>query len=111
MTVFVLYASLLSRAKRLKEAHKVLSDAKVLFAGRKQEVQVLVSAAQLAVERNDFEAATRLLDKIKEDSPIYVRAQTIKADVLLTYLRDKEAYTACFQRLVDMDPSSAKYHR
>ena len=39
VTAFVLYASLLSKSKRLKEAHKVLSEAKVLFAGTKQEVQ------------------------------------------------------------------------
>jgi len=109
VSVFVLYASLLSRAKRLKEAHKILSDAKVIFAGRKQEVQVLVAASQLAVERNDFEAAVRMLDKIKEDSPIFVRAQTIKADVMLNYMRDKEGYTACFQRLVSMDTGSSKY--
>ena len=51
---FVLHASLLSRTKRLKEAQKVLSEAKVLFAGSKQEVQVLVAASQLAVEKSDY---------------------------------------------------------
>ena len=44
-----------------------------------------------------------MLEKIGEDSPIFVRAQTIKADILLNYLRDKEGYTRCFQQLVDLD--------
>ena len=39
VNAFVLYASLLSKAKRLKEAHKVLSEAKKIFSGTKQEVQ------------------------------------------------------------------------
>lgn len=87
----------------------MLSEAKVLFAGSKQEVQVLVAASQLAVERGDYDAAVRMLDKIADDSPIFVRAQSIKADILLSYLRDKEGYTRCFQNLVDLDRSSAKF--
>lgn len=54
VAAFVLLSSLLSRSKRLKEAQKVLSEAKVIFAGSKQEVQVLVAASQLAVEKNDY---------------------------------------------------------
>merc|ERR1711916_282935 len=109
VAAFVLHSSLLSKSKRLKEAQKVLSEAKVLFAGTKQEVQVLVAASQLAVERNDYDAAVRMLDKIQVDSPIFVRARSIKADILLNYLRDKEGYTQCFQDLVDLDRNSAKY--
>lgn len=51
VNVYVTYASLLSKARRLKDANKVLSKAKVTFAGTRQEVQVLVAASQLYVEK------------------------------------------------------------
>ena len=103
---FVTYAALLGKLRRLKEANKALAEAKVVFAGTKQEVQILVAGSQLAVERSDFDTAIRMLDKIHEDSPMFARAQTIKADIFLQHNRDKEGYTQCFQRLVDYDPSA-----
>jgi tetratricopeptide repeat protein 21B len=92
-------AGLYGKAKRSKEAHKVLSDAKVMFAGTPQEVLVLVAASQLAVEKNDFDSAVRMLDKISDDSPTFVKAQLIKAEILLNHNRDQEGYTQCFHQL------------
>ena len=37
---------------------------KVVFAGSKQEVQVLVAASHLAVERLDFDTAIRMLGEM-----------------------------------------------
>lgn len=106
---FIIYASLLSKARRTKEASKILSEARAVFAGQaQQEVQLLVASSQLAVERKDFDSAIRQLDKIGEDSPTFAKAQMIKAEILLTNNRDKEGYTKCFQLLVERDPHSAK---
>jgi tetratricopeptide repeat protein 21B len=107
--VFVVHAQLLSRLRRLKEAHKALSDAKVVFAGTPQQLQVLVASAQLAVDRGDHESAVRMLDKVSADNSSFVRAQLLKADILLNHARDKEGYTACYRQLVDRDPT-AKSH-
>ncbi len=108
---FIIHASLLSKARRLKEANKALSEAKAVFAGQaQQEVQLLVASSQLAVERKDFDSAIRQLGKISEDSPTFTKAQLIKAEILLTNNRDKEAFTNCFQLLVEKDPKNAKYH-
>ena len=69
VNAFIAYATLLSKAWRVKESNKVLSEAKMAFAGTPQEVQVLVAASHLAVERKDFDTAIRTLDKIASDSP------------------------------------------
>lgn len=109
VSAYVVYASLLGRARRMKEANKVLSHAKVLFAGSKQEVSILVAASQLSVEKNDFDTAIRMLDKISEDSPTYARAQLIKADILLVHNHDKEGFTKCYAQLTKKDPTSKNY--
>jgi hypothetical protein len=50
-----------------------------------------------------------LSDKIAVDSPTYIRAQTIKAEILLNHNRDKEGFTQCYHQLVDRDPSSLNF--
>lgn len=109
VTTFITLASLLSKSRRLKEANKILSDAKVLFIGTNQEVQVLVAASQLAVERNDFDTAIRMLDKINEDSPTFTRSQIIKSEILLVHYRDKRKFIQCYEELVKKDESSKNY--
>lgn len=106
---FVCYSSLLGKARRMKEANKVLAHAKVVFAGSPQEVQVLVAASQLYVEKGDFDAAIRMLDKISEDSPTFARAQLIKADIVLNNNHDKEGFTKCYQQLADKEPSAKNF--
>ena len=93
VNAFVAYAALLGKTRRLKEANKVLQEARVVFVGTKQEVQIMVAGSQLAMERNDFDSAVRMLDKINPESPIFTRAMLIKADIMLTHNRDKEAFT------------------
>lgn len=106
---FVCYSSLLGRARRMKEANKVLAHAKVVFAGSVQEVQVLVAASQLYVEKGDFDAAIRMLDKISDDSPTFARAQLIKADIVLNHNHDKEGFTKCYQMLADKEPTAKNF--
>ena len=96
---FVTLSALYGKARRSKEANKILSEAKVMFAGSPQEVLVLVAASQLAVEKNDFDSAVRMLDKISEESPTFTKAQLIKAEILLNHNRDQEGYTQCFHQL------------
>ena len=107
--VFIAHASLLNLARRVKDANKTLSEAKILFAGTPQEVQILVASSQLAVERGDYDSAIRMLEKIQDDSPTFMKAQLLKAEIMLNNNRDKEGFTLCYEQLVEKDKSSAAY--
>jgi predicted Zn-dependent protease len=78
LSLLIFESLLYAKPRRLKEAQKLLAEAKVLFAGCKQEVQLLVASSELAVERNDYDSAVRMLDKIDVESPTYSRALLIK---------------------------------
>ena len=106
---FIVYATLLSKLRRLKEANKVLGEAKIIFSGLVQETQVLVASSQLAVERKDYDSAIRMLSKIEEGSSSYAKAQVLKANILLRHNRDKEGYCKCFTDLVELDPCAKNY--
>jgi tetratricopeptide repeat protein 21B len=106
---FVTLSQLYGKLRRTKEANKILSEAKVVFSGTPQEVVVLVAASQLAVEKNDYDSAIRMLDKIPDDSLTFVRAQLIKADILLHHSRDHEAYAQCFHLLVEREKTAKHY--
>ena len=104
--VYVLYSSLLSKMRRLKEANKVLAYGKIVYAKTAQEVQILVAASQLYVEKSDFDSAIRMLDKVPADSFSYSQAQIIKANIVLNHHHDKERFTKCYQQLAEKDPTT-----
>jgi tetratricopeptide (TPR) repeat protein len=106
---FIVYASLLSKERRLKEANKVLSHAKVIFAGSSHEVSILIASSQLYVERGDYDNAIRMLEKVSADSSSYPKALIAKAEIILKYNHDKEGFTTCFINLVEKNPTIYHY--
>jgi tetratricopeptide repeat protein 21B len=109
IALIIAHATLLNKAGKAKDANKILSDAKVNFAGSAQEVHLLVASSQLAMDRGDFESAVRNLDKIKSESSLFYKAQLLKGEILLVHNHDKEAFTKCYLSLVENDRSSKSY--
>ena len=105
ISVFVLLGYLYGRTKRMKDAKAIFNDAKGIFVGSGLEYVLLLASSQFAVDRKDFDAALKMLDKVHDYSAAYHKAQLAKADILLTHLRDQDGFLRCFQQLVDKDPS------
>ena len=74
-----------------------------------EEVRVLVANSELAVKRNDIEAAVKMLNSVPKESTSYAKAQMVKADVYLKHRRDKKLYAKCFEDLIETNPTSEAY--
>lgn len=107
--VIIAHATLLNKSGKVKDANKLLSDAKVNFAGSSQEIHLLLASSQLAIDRGDFESAIRSLEKIRPESSFFHRAQVLKGEILLVHNHDKEAFTKCYLSLVESNPNEKSY--
>mmetsp|Transcript_8068 Transcript_8068/g.19162 ORF Transcript_8068/g.19162 Transcript_8068/m.19162 type:complete len:1324 (+) Transcript_8068:208-4179(+) len=103
--IFVEMANVLGKLSRVSEAQAIVAEARSLFKGTTAEVKVIVADSELAIRRNDFDSAIKMLNKVPQDSPAYGQAQMVKANIFLTHRHDKRAYTKCYRDLVEMDPS------
>jgi tetratricopeptide (TPR) repeat protein len=105
VSAFILLGYLYGRTKRLKEAKSIFGDAKSVFGKSNQEPILLLASAQFAADRQEYDTALKLLDQIEEDSSAYQNAQSIKAELLLTQMRDREGYLRVYKQLVDRNPN------
>jgi tetratricopeptide (TPR) repeat protein len=105
LSVFVLLGQLHGRSNRMKEAKEVFALAKSCVSGSPLEPLLLLASAQFSVDRRDFDQALKLLDRVPESSPAHPRAQSARAEILLTHMRDQDGYIRCFQVLAERNPS------
>jgi tetratricopeptide repeat protein 21B len=101
VSVFIQLAEVHSKLGNIPEATKIVQDALSKFRGTTEEVRVVVANSELAIKRNDFSAAVRMLNAIKEDSVAFTRATLVKANIYLTHRNDKRRYIQCYEKLVE----------
>lgn len=111
VSVFIQLADVHSKLGQVPEASKIVQDALTKFRGTPEEVRVIVANSQLAIKRDDFSTAVRMLSEIKEESVAYTRAMLVKADIYLTHRKDKRRYIQCYQQIVEAggNKSSASF--
>ncbi len=109
ITTFVLLGYLYVRTKRMEDAKLIFNDTKSMFIGTGLEYVLLPASSQFAVDRKDFDAALKMLDKVHDTSPAYNKTKLAKADILLQHLCDQDGYVRCFQQLVETDLSGVNY--
>ena len=91
------------------EATKVMQDAINEFAGTPSEIRIAIANAELAIARGDYETALTTLKKITPDKPHYNQARKKLADIYLKHRKDKKLYIACFQDLLDSNPTPENF--
>jgi tetratricopeptide repeat protein 21B len=94
---------------RKREATQIIMSAMQEFRGTAEEIRVIVLNSELSIMNGRFDAAISMLNNIPVESPQYMKAQILKADIFLKHRRDERAYAQCFQRLVEQSPTSQSY--
>lgn len=107
--LLTLLVQLLTKQKRLDEATEVVKHAIAEFSGTSEEVKVLISNSQLAIEKGDIDQALNMLRTMKPEHSQYAEAKAAMADIYLKHRKDKKAYARCYKAIVDQQATVQNY--
>ena len=111
VAIFVTLADVFVTLDRLNEASSILAEAQARFRGTPEEIRIIMSHSSLAVKRNDFDKAVRMLSDVPPSSPAFVDALQMKANLYLTVKHDKRAFVHCFQDLLAIRPTAEAHEQ
>ncbi|OQS06545.1 hypothetical protein THRCLA_01407 [Thraustotheca clavata] len=110
-SIYIQLASVHAQLNNVAEATRLVKEALNVFKGTTQEVRVLVANSELAIKRGDFDNAIIMLNGVPQDSPAYIKAQMIKADIYLQHRKEKRLYAQCYKELVMLNPTVESHIR
>ncbi|KAG1934258.1 tetratricopeptide repeat protein 21B [Pimephales promelas] len=86
------------------EATKVLQDAILLFKGTPEETRVMLANVDLALGRDDVDAAVAILKTILPNESTYIQAREKMAHIYLERRRNHKLYIACYREISERLP-------
>ncbi|CAK4097343.1 unnamed protein product [Aphanomyces euteiches] len=104
-SIYIQMAAVQAQLNNVGEATRLVKEALQAFKGTSQEVRVLVANSELAIKRGDFDNAIIMLNNVPQESPAYIKAQMIKADIYLQHRKEKKMYAECYKELVRLNPT------
>ncbi|ETV87514.1 hypothetical protein, variant 1 [Aphanomyces astaci] len=105
-SIYIQMATVQAQLNNVGEATRLVKEALQVFKGTPQEVRVLVANSELAIKRGDFDNAIIMLNNVPQESPAYIKAQMIKADIYLQHRNEKKLYAECYKELVRLNPTA-----
>lgn len=109
-TIYIELTKLYAKQEDLPKAMSLVKSAMRLFRGTPEEVRVLISSSELAVQSGQTKRGLALLQSVPSSSPAYSRAQETMANVFLTKLNDKRRFISCYEKLLAANPHSPASH-
>ena len=92
-----------------KEAKQIMGKAISEFTGTSEEVSVLLTNSEIAIQQGDIKKAISILKGVKSDSPYFNQSRVILANVYLEHLKDRRQYARCFYEVIENNPSFENY--
>ncbi|XP_050953552.1 tetratricopeptide repeat protein 21A isoform X2 [Labeo rohita] len=88
------------------EATKVLQDAIVSFKGTPEETRLMLANVDLALARDDVDAAVIMLQNILPTESTYIQAREKMAHIYLERKNNKKLYVACYREISEQLPGA-----
>ncbi|KAK2854581.1 hypothetical protein Q7C36_006450 [Tachysurus vachellii] len=86
------------------EATKVIQDAMWQFKDTPEEARVMVANVDLALAKDNIDAALKALENVMPGEPIYLHAKEKMACIYLERLGNKRLYIACYREICEQLP-------
>lgn len=97
--VFIQCIDCYSAAKRFEHGKNLLQESMTEFGGSSEEARITLASARLSLLEGDIDAALAQLKTIRSDSPSFVEALSLRAEIYLKHRRDRVRYIKCFEEL------------
>ena len=109
-TLYICLTELYAKSDQLQRAMSLVKKAMKIFRGSPEEVRVLISSSELAVQSGQTKRGLALLQSVRSDSPAFSKAQETMANVYLTKLHDKRKFIQCYEKLLSNNRKSPSSH-
>ncbi|KAL5233107.1 hypothetical protein ACI65C_000517 [Semiaphis heraclei] len=87
------------------KAIKTVNNAYEYLKDTNYEGEIKISEAKICMYKNDSKSAIKILNSIKSDQDVFIKAQKMKADIFMKSNQDPFEYAECFKNLVDSFPT------
>ncbi|KAI8825186.1 uncharacterized protein EV422DRAFT_517791 [Fimicolochytrium jonesii] len=105
MTIYLELADAHTKLHQPLLATRVMQTATRLFSHPDHRDRLTLANAEFALARSDPDAALAVLATIHPDTPSYIAAKKLMAEIYLTHKRDKKGYARCYSELVERNPT------
>nr|XP_055038043.1 tetratricopeptide repeat protein 21B isoform X1 [Misgurnus anguillicaudatus] len=106
VSVYLELAEALTLNGEQHEATKVLQEAIVQFKGTAEESVITLANVDLALARDDVDAAVVLLKNIQPHESAYIQAREKMAHIYLKKKNNKTLYIACYREMTEQLPGA-----
>lgn len=91
--------------KKIDKAIQIVNNAYEYLKDTNYEGEIKIAEAKISMYKNDTKSTLKILNSIKSDQEVFIKAQKMKADIIMKTNQDPFEYVECFKNLVDSFPT------
>ncbi|XP_025195909.1 tetratricopeptide repeat protein 21B-like isoform X2 [Melanaphis sacchari] len=104
-SLFITLSECYCIGKNINKAIQTVNNAYEYLKDTNYEEEIKIAEAKISLFKNDTKNALKILNSIKSDKDIFIKAQKMKADIVMKTNQDPFEYAECFKNLVNSFPT------